>query len=361
MEAAQSPGSLAQRKADHLSLCADGDVGFRGKTTLFEEVELVHCALPELAWDAVDPRTVILGKSLAAPLLIAAMTGGTEEAGRVNRTLAELAEAHGIGFGLGSQRAMHVRPDTAATFRVRDVAPTTLVLGNVGIVQATHMSNDELAALVGSVGADALCIHLNPAMELVQPGGDRDFGRGLETLARAQQALSVPVVVKETGCGIGRPLGERLAAMGIRDLDVSGAGGTSWVAVETHRAGAEGADTAQRLGELFWDWGIPTAACVASLAPLGLRTVFATGGIFNGLDVARALALGATGAGIARGALQALRKGGRSGADSFLKAVVTELRASMLLTGSRTPADLRRARRVLGPRLQSYVAALMAD
>jgi isopentenyl-diphosphate delta-isomerase len=340
-------GHIGDRKTDHLTLCATGDVGFRGASTLLENVKLVHDALPDLDHSAIDTSLTMLGKRLDAPLCIAAMTGGTEDAGRINRDLATLAEAHRIAFGLGSQRAMHVRTGTAGTYRVRDVAPTTLVLGNLGVVQAKQMSNDEIAALVGEVGADALCIHLNPAMELVQPGGDRDFTGGLDTIARLVEALSIPVVVKETGCGISPAVAARLVGVGVRHIDVSGAGGTSWVGVETKRADEQGDVRARALGEALWDWGIPTAASVALLAPLGLATLIATGGVKSGLDVAKSIALGATAGGIARPMLRALHEGGRPGATSFLEAVLAELRAAMLLTGSKDLAALRKAPRVI--------------
>ena len=158
--------SIGQRKADHLAICATEDVGFRQFSTLFEDVRLVHDALADLDERTVDTSCMLLGKRLRAPLVIAAMTGGTDEAGDINRELARVAEEKGVGFGLGSQRAMHVRPESTASYRVRAVAPTTLVLGNVGVVQAKAMSTDELCALVGNVGADALCVHLNPAMKL---------------------------------------------------------------------------------------------------------------------------------------------------------------------------------------------------
>ncbi|HEY6460566.1 MAG TPA: type 2 isopentenyl-diphosphate Delta-isomerase, partial [Polyangiaceae bacterium] len=203
-------GSIGDRKADHLALCAEGDVGFRGRTTLLENVRLVHDALPDLALADVDASVSLFGKTLRAPILIAAMTGGTEEAGRINRELAGIAEERGYGFGLGSQRAMHVRPGTGATYRVRQSAPSALLLGNVGVVQARAMTTSEVRVLVDEVGADALCVHLNPAMELVQPGGDRDFGQGVDTIARLVRDVGVPVVVKETGCGIGPAVGRRL-------------------------------------------------------------------------------------------------------------------------------------------------------
>lgn len=347
------PRPIERRKADHLALAARGDVSFRRATTRLEDVRLVHDALPDLDAAAIDTRCELVGKPLRAPLVIAGMTGGTPAAARINRRLAAFAEARGYAFGLGSQRAMHADARVAATYRVRDVAPTALVLGNVGVVQARDMTTREVEELVRAVGADAMCVHLNPAMEIVQPRGDRDFSRGLETIARLVAELSVPVVVKETGCGLSRAVGERLARAGVRHVDVSGAGGTSWVAVETHRARKAGDRTAAAVGETFWDWGIPTAASVAMLAPLGLEIV-ATGGIQSGLDAARAIALGARAAGLARPALRAALAGPKALAALFDR-VEAELRAAMLLTGSRTLKDLGRAERVVTGELAAWL------
>lgn len=347
--------SIGSRKADHLALCATDEVAFREKTTLFEQVRIVHDALPDLDADAIDTSCTVFGKTLKAPIVIAAMTGGTDEAARVNAELARVAEERGYGFGLGSQRAMHVRPETAASYVVREAAPSTLVLGNIGVVQARKMTQSEVEALVRSVGADALCIHLNPAMELVQPGGDRDFRGGLEAIATLVRELPFPVVIKETGCGISSHVGRRLLAAGVRHVDVSGAGGTSWVAVETKRAEAAADSRARALGEALWDWGIPTAASVGVLAPLGFETIIATGGVATGMDVARAVALGASAAGIARPALQALVAGGREGATAFFDAVERELRAVMLLAGASNLDGLRKAPRVLGSELRAWL------
>jgi isopentenyl-diphosphate delta-isomerase len=350
--------TIGERKDDHLVLCANEEVGFRNATTLLECVRLVHDALPDMSSADVDMSVSLLGKRLRAPLVIASMTGGTEEAGRINRELASIAEERGYGFGLGSQRAMVVRPGSASTYRVRELAPKTLVLGNVGVVQARSMTTSELRVLVEEVGVDALCVHLNPAMELVQPGGDRDFSQGLGTIARLVRDLGVPVVVKETGCGIAPSVGRRLRDVGVRHVDVSGAGGTSWVGVETKRAAAAGDERARGLGEAFWDWGVPTAASVALLGPMGFDTIVATGGIATGLDVARAIALGASAVGIARPMLRALSAGGRQGAMALMDAVEGELGAAMLLTGSRDIAALRRAPRVVVGELGSWMAQL---
>ncbi len=349
---------IGKRKADHLSICATEDVGFRRTTTLFDNVRLLHDALPDLDEAQLDLSVTVLGKRLRAPMMIASMTGGTAEAGRVNRELAGIAEERGLAFGLGSQRAMHKNPGTADTFRVRDVAPSALVLGNVGVVQARDMSTEQVRDLCGRVGADALCVHLNPAMELVQPGGDRDFSHGLDTIARLVAELGLPVVVKETGCGLSAEVARKLRNVSVQHLDVSGAGGTSWVGVEAVRADARGDVGGHALGEVLWDWGIPTAACVALIAPLRFKTLIATGGIATGVDVAKALALGAHAAGIARPILRALTAGGRAHALAVLDGFERELRAAMLLTGSRDLRALVRAPRVVVGELSAWIEQL---
>jgi isopentenyl-diphosphate delta-isomerase len=341
---------ISQRKDDHIALCASGEVEFRQKGTLLDQVHLIHDALPDRHTDEVDLSTSLLGKRLRAPVVVSGMTGGSDNAMAINRDLARAAEALGLGFGLGSQRAMVLRPETTRTYLIRDVAPTTLILGNIGLVQAREMSTAALREVVKTVGADALCVHLNPAMELIQPGGDRDFRGGREVLKRLNGELGIPVVVKETGCGLSRGVGLSVRALGISAVDVSGAGGTSWVGVETRRA--QGSE--QALGEELWDWGIPTGASVGLLADLGLQ-IIATGGLRSGVDVAHALALGATAGGLAAPVLRAHKEGGYEGAVRFLSHVVEGVRAITFLTGCRTPAELRFAPRVLGPTLKAWL------
>jgi isopentenyl-diphosphate delta-isomerase len=342
---------ISSRKVDHLDLATTGDVGFKSTTTLFECVQFVHDALPELSLDELDPSSTVLGKRLRMPILIAGMTGGTERAERINQELAVIAEERGYAFGLGSQRAMLKKPDTRATYEVRKVAPNMLLLGNIGGVQAAAMSTEAVRELAGSVGADALCIHLNPAMEVVQAEGDRDFRGVLDAMTRLTQELDIPVIAKETGCGLSASVGRRLAAAGVRHVDVSGAGGTSWVAVEAERA--KGAQ--RSLGDRYREWGIPTAASVAMVARSGFRTIFATGGMSTGLDTAKAIALGASAAGMARPALQAFERGGRAGAVAFFEQVEAELTTAMLLTGSRTLADLQRTPRLVLGELSEWL------
>ena len=342
---------IKQRKADHLAICANEDVGFRGRTTLLECVQLVHESLPELALEDVDLSGTFLGKRLRAPLLIAAMTGGTQEAAEVNHTLAKIAERRGYAFGLGSQRAMQRAPETAWTYEVRKHAPHTVVLGNVGVVQARDQATATIEKLVRDVGADALCVHMNPAQEIVQPEGDRDFRGCIETFSRLVKELPIPVVAKETGNGIGFRTARRLRDVGVTHVDVSGAGGTSWVGVETIRAVGDARD----LGERFWDWGVPTAASVAFCRRAG-HEVIATGGVRTGVDVAHAIALGAKLAGIARPLLKALREGGESAAESYLDRVERELSTVMLLTGSRTLRDLEQSPRIVRGELKDWLA-----
>jgi len=342
---------ISRRKDDHLDLATSGDVGFKQTTTLFEHVRLIHDALPELALDELDTSVELMGKRLRAPILIAGMTGGSDRAERINKELAGIAEERGYAFGLGSQRAMHKHPGKSGTYTVRDVAPSALLLGNLGIVQAAQMPSDDVKRLVDTVGADALCVHLNPAMELIQDEGDRDFRGGLATLERLLQA-GLRLVVKETGCGLSASVAARVRALGVEYVDTSGAGGTSWVAVETHRASEE----RRPLGQAFWEWGIPTAASVGLCAPYGFRGIFATGGISSGVDIAKAIALGASAGGIARRALQAVEAGGKAGGIAFFERIETELRTTMLLTGSPNLKALAKAPRLITGELAQWLA-----
>jgi isopentenyl-diphosphate delta-isomerase len=346
------PSDIARRKADHIAVAASGQADFHDTTTLLADVRLVHQSLPERHADEVDLATSLAGKRLAAPIVVAGMTGGTPAAGALNRDLARVAQALGLAFGLGSQRAMAVHPELESTFQVRDAAPDVVLLGNIGVVQARELGVARVRELVQRVGADALCVHLNPAQELVQDGGDRDFRGGLDTVRRLVGELGVPVIVKETGCGLSPQAAAALAAAGVQSVDVSGAGGTSWVAVEARRA-AEGSRQ-RRLGEELWDWGIPTAVSVAACAAAGLEVV-ATGGLRSGLDVARALALGAAAGGLAAPVLRAHQAGGLDGARALLEDVVASVRAVTLLAGCGAARELRRAPRVVTGELRAWL------
>ncbi|MCA9563982.1 MAG: type 2 isopentenyl-diphosphate Delta-isomerase, partial [Myxococcales bacterium] len=285
---ASEQDTIERRKLEHIDLCVDEAVEYRSKTTLLEDVHLLHDALPELCLDEISLSTQLVGKRLEVPLLITGMTGGVSRAGEINRALAEVAATRGVAFGVGSQRAMLRDSAATRTYQVRDVAPDLVILGNIGVVQASQMSSQELQDLAGNIDADVLAIHLNPAQELIQPEGDRDFRGGLDTIQRVQSELSIPILVKETGCGLSPRTLSRIRATGVQWVDVSGAGGTTWVGVETLRTTEERV----AMGNALWEWGVPTGVSVAAASQAGLRVV-GSGGIRNGLDVAKVVALGA--------------------------------------------------------------------
>ena len=347
----ESPSSIGVRKAEHLDLCQGDRVDFRSKTTLLECVDLLHQSLPELSSEEVSTEVELLGRRLRAPIVIAAMTGGHQRAAGVNRSLATVAQERGLAFGLGSQRAMQRSRDVEWTYQVREWAPDVLLLGNIGVVQARDMPSRDLERLARDTGADALCVHLNPAMELIQADGDRDFRGCIRALQRLVEDLPFPVVVKETGNGLSPQTIDKLVQIGVRYVDTSGAGGTSWVGVETLRA-----DGMRRtMGERLWDWGIPTAASIHYAARASITTI-ATGGIRSGLDIAGAIALGARAAGIARPLLQALMAEGEDGVRNVLDGVTHELRAIMMLTGCRAPSDLTHVPRIIRGELEQWMA-----
>jgi isopentenyl-diphosphate delta-isomerase len=342
---------IARRKADHLEVAASGRAEAT-RSTLLEHVHLVHQALPELALEDIDLGVELAGKRLALPLVITGMTGGTAEAAQVNRDLARAAQDAGVALGLGSQRAMLEHPELAASYQVRDAAPTAVLFGNVGAVQAAQIGPARVVELARRIGADAVCVHCNPGQELIQEGGDTDFRGLVAAIARLVEASPLPVIVKETGCGLSPQAARALLGAGVQTVDVSGAGGTSWVAVEAVRA-PEGS-AAALLGEELWDWGLPTAASVAACARAGLVTI-ASGGLRSGYDVARALALGARAGGMAAPMLRAQRNGGADAVRAMIDRVARTVRAVCLLTGSRTPAELARAPRHLGAPLRGLL------
>jgi isopentenyl-diphosphate delta-isomerase len=339
---------IVQRKRSHFELCAQQDVEFRRQTTLFEDVELAHQALTETRLEEIDLSVTVLGKRLSHPLIITGMTGGAEEVGRFNRDIAALAERLGIGFGVGSQRVMLRYPAARSSFAVREVAPNVLLFGNLGIAQARELSTREIVRLAAEIGADAMCIHFNTAMEIIQENGDHDFRGSLAAMRRLVSESPVEIIAKETGCGFARETGEKLAGVGVRWLDVAGAGGTSWVGVETLRN-----RVLRQVGETFWDWGVPTAASLCELRGLPLQ-LLASGGIRNGLQAAKAIALGAKAVGMALPVLRAYVNGGVAGVEAFLATFCHELRVAVMLCGCASVGELGLQHAVIGGRLREW-------
>jgi isopentenyl-diphosphate delta-isomerase len=288
---------IDQRKADHIKINLEQDVR-SALTTGLENYRFVHEALPELDLNRIDTTLNLFGKRLAVPILISSMTGGTEEAETINLRLAEAAQAMGIAMGVGSQRAAIEQPEQAKTFQVRRVAPDILLFANLGAVQLNYgYAIDHCRRAVDMIEADALILHLNPLQEAVQDAGDTNFAGLAKKIEKICKKLEVPVIVKEVGWGISKKTAKRLANCGISAIDVAGAGGTSWSQVEMHRAPDE---FTRQLAATFVGWGIPTSDSILNVKKtVPDMTILASGGLKDGLDIAKCIALGATLGGMA--------------------------------------------------------------
>ncbi len=337
--------AMQSRKREHVDICLHEEVS--GQYRYWDDVQLVHSALPEVNLDDIDTTTRVFGKRLRAPIIIAAMTGGYPDAKRINSNLAEAAAECGLGMGVGSQRAALEDPSTADTFSVVRELDVPLVIGNIGAPQLVKqrdrrpLSLAELRRARDMVGADVIAVHLNFLQEVVEWDGDT-HARGCLS---AIDALSkrIPTIVKETGAGISREVARRLLRTSIVGLDIGGAGGTSFSAVEAHRARRRGEGARERLGSTFRDWGIPAPVSVLEVRSIH-RTfpIIATGGVRTGLDCARALALGASAVGVASQLLEPATKSAQAVKEE-LENLVRELRAAMFLTGSVNLAELAKA------------------
>jgi isopentenyl-diphosphate delta-isomerase len=302
------------RKADHIRVCLEEDVQCAQVTTGLEQYRFTHCCLPEIDRADIDLTTTFLGKPLGLPLLISSMTGGTEQAQIINQRLAQVAQQYGLAMGVGSQRVAVENPGVMETFAMRRYAPNCLLFANLGAVQLNYgYGLAECQRVIDGLAADALILHLNPLQESVQTDGDTKFGGLLAKIEHLCDRLPVPVIAKEVGNGISAPMAKRLIDAGVTAIDVAGAGGTSWAKVEGGRA----RDIRQRrLGQTFADWGLPTADCITGVRSMAPDIpLIASGGLRNGLDMAKAIALGADLVGLAHPFLKA--------ANDSLEAVTT--------------------------------------
>ncbi|TAH52823.1 MAG: type 2 isopentenyl-diphosphate Delta-isomerase [Chloroflexota bacterium] len=330
---------VSNRKVEHLRINLEENVQFFDVSTGLEKYRFVHQALPELDLDAIDTSLELFGKKLRAPLLVSSMTGGASEAERINRNLAAAAQATRIAMGLGSQRAAIADPALARTYQVRDLAPDILLFANLGAIQLNYgYTLDECRRAIEMIDADALFLHLNPIQEAVQAHGNTNWSGLLKKIETVCHTLDVPVIVKEVGFGISENTARQLVNAGVRAIDVAGAGGTSWAAVEAKRApNAE----LQKLAETFWDWGIPTAETLVQVrkAAPGLP-IFASGGIRDGIQVAKCVALGASLVGLASPMLKLAHISSEAAIEG-IHALVTQLRVAMFGVAAQNLSTLR--------------------
>ncbi len=333
-----------QRKSDHIRINLEENVGFNHLTTGFENYHFLHQALPNLDLANIDTAMTLFGKTLQAPILISSMTGGTEQAQLINRILAEAAEISGIAMGLGSQRAAIEDEALVDSFWVRPVAPNILLFANLGAIQLNYgYGIKQCQRAVDMVEADALILHFNPLQEAVQPEGDTQFSGLLHKVEQVCAKLPVPVIAKEVGWGFSKDTVQQLSKAGVAAIDVAGAGGTSWSQVEMYRATNE---IQRRVAATFVDWGIPTSeAILAAKQAAPNLPVIASGGLGNGLDIAKSIALGAIMGGMAGPFLKAAVKS----LDAVLEEieiVKKELQIAMFCTGLDSIASLQHTKRL---------------
>ena len=333
------PSKTEQRKAEHVDIILKENVS--AAYDYWNDVRLVHNALPEIDFDEIDVSTTLLRRKLSAPLVISSMTGGFGGGKEINANLAKAAAEVGVAMGVGSQRAALEKPDLVPTYAVVKDYDVPLRFANLGAPQLVSQGGkraygvDDARRAMEMVDGHVLICHLNFLQEIVQPEGDHR-GKGVLDAIR-KLAAAFPLMAKETGAGISRDVALRLKRAGVKAIDVGGLGGTSFSAVEYYRAKKDSATLKERLGATFWNWGIPTPASVV-LADVGLP-VIATGGVRSGLDVAKGIALGASAAGMAKPMLEAAKVSADAVVQE-LRAIIEELKAAMFLTGSRTLKEL---------------------
>jgi len=349
--------SIEKRKQRHLRISLEEDVQ-SDIGTGFEDVRLIHRAIPEMNLNEVSTETRIFNRRLSAPIIISAITGGTYEGMKINAILASIAEEMGLGIGVGSQRIAIENPSTEKTFSVvREKAPSTLVIGNLGCPQLSlGWGVSEAKCCVEMIDADALAIHMNPLQEAVQVRGDSKYRGILTKVQEVVKGIDVPVVMKETGCGIAFEEALRLEEAGVEGLDISGVGGTTWAAVEHYIAREEGKREQEALGEALWNWGIPTAISVVETSRSTKLKIIASGGIRTGIEIAKAIALGSDTVGIAKPFLEKAMEGSDTLRD-YINQILFELRTVMFLVGAGSIEELKRAPAVILGRTAEWLRA----
>jgi len=320
------------RKVDHIKINLEQDVRFPNVTTGLENFKFMHQAIPELDLNEIDTRIELFGKTLSAPILISSMTGGTEMAQNINRNLAEVAQTHNIAMGLGSQRAAIEDDSLANTYKVRQIAPDILLFANIGAVQFNYgYGVDQCRKAVEMVEADALILHFNVLQEAVQPEGDINFSGLLSKVEKIANNFDIPIIAKEVGWGFSEQNVRDLANAGVSAIDVAGAGGTSWSEVEYHRA--PNAFHA-RVAASFADWGIPTADAIQyAVKGASDLPIIASGGLRNGIDIAKCIALGSILGGIA-GLFLKVANNSVEETDQFVRELKAQIRIAMLCSGA---------------------------
>jgi len=340
-----------RRKADHIKICLEQKAQAKSVTSGFEDIQLVHRALPEVDKKKIDLSTVFLGKRFSAPLMVGAMTGGTEEAIKLNSAIAQAVEKFGLGMGVGSQRAGIENGALAKTYAIaRKKAPKAFLIANIGGVQLVHgYGTKEVRKAVEMIQADAVAIHLNPLQEMLQYEGQTNFESVLAKIMEVACSIDVPVIVKETGCGIAAEDAKSLEDAGVKAIDVGGVGGTSFAAVEYFRA-ANGKIT----DEAFWDWGIPTVTSIVEVTQSVKTPVVASGGLRSGIDIAKALALNASLCSICQPVLEAADKGVAE-TEKLLSTYLDQLRDVMFLVGAQNIKTLEKAPLVVGGKTAQWL------
>lgn len=352
---------IEERKLEGIEVTLSEDVESKNATTLLEDVTLIHNALPEINFSEIDTTTKFLNHKFSAPLIIDAMTGGTKEATKINGNLATAAEELGLGMGLGSQRAGLISNEMAETYAIaRKKAPSAFLIANIGGAQLIEdMKLNNIKEIIKMIKADAIAIHLNPLQEMIQPEGEPNYKGVLEKISWISSNIEIPVIVKETGCGISREVASKLEITGISSLNVAGLGGTSWAAVEYFRAKKMKKNMKMELGTLFRDWGIPTAAAIIEVKNATNIPIIASGGIRSGVDIAKCISLGASLTGIAKPLLYPAAKSSKSVVNSINK-MLNELKTTMFVTGSNNIKELADARYIITGKLLEWRSSLIS-